>query len=84
MVVFMYGTAIEYNGVQLCFLMEYTQLVLLLCFQCHTGLPIRFFNYAGFHIRHDKQALFSPQYSCIVCKIINLQAVRLIIFRRED
>ena len=30
MVVFMYGTAIEYNGVQLCFLMEYTQSVLLL------------------------------------------------------
>ena len=50
MVVFMYGTAIEYNGVQLCFLMEYTQLVLLLCFLCHTGLPIRFFNYAGFLI----------------------------------
>ena len=84
MVVFMYGTAIEYNGVQLCFLMEYTQLVLLLCFQCHTGLPIRFFNYAGFHIRHGKQALFSPPYSCIACKIINLHAERLLILQPED
>ena len=76
MVVFMYGTAIEYNGVQLCFLMEYTQLVLLLCFQCHTGLPIRFFNYAGFHIRHDKQALFYPH--------IAASPVRLLIFTPKD
>ena len=76
MVVFMYGTAIEYNGVQLCFLMEYTQLVLLLCFSvtqdCQSASSITLASTSGMTSK--------------LCSIRHIAAlpVRLLIFTSKD